>query len=153
MIGFVLATTVVGFQKTPWRALEESMRTIGPWPHAKGENCGAWKEPVEPDGGAVQDGFCPQGKLGPLLKQVGAEEVAEVEGMGDPSPRSASAARVARDVPTVGDPFPTRWAVVVRLPSSIAKSSNFVVESSFDLTLDVKGDFVEGAPLEFVVTQ
>ena len=131
----------------------ESRRTIGPWPHAKGENCGSWKEPVEPDGGAVQDGFCPQGKLDPLPKLAGAEEGAEVESMGDPSPRSASAARVTRDVSTVGDPYPKRWAVVMRLPASFAKSCNFVVEGSFDLALDVKGDFVEGAPLEFVVTQ
>ena len=73
--------------------------------------------------------------------------------MGDPTPRNASAARVTRDVAKVGDPFPKRWAVVTRLPASFAKSCNSVVEGSFDLTLDVKGDFVEGAPLKFVVTQ
>ena len=129
------------------------MRAVGPWPHAMGENCGEWKEPVEPDGGAVQDGFCPRGKLDPLPKLAGAEEGAAVEGMGGPTPRNASAARVTRDVATVGDPFPKRWAVVTRLPASFAKSCDSVVEGSFDLTLDVKGDFVEGAPLEFVVTQ
>ena len=131
----------------------ESMRTIGPWPHAKGENCGAWKEPVEPDGGALQDGFCPQGKLDPLPKLAGAEEGAAVEVVRDPSLSTASAASVSRDVSTGGDPYPKRWAVVLRLPASFAKSLNFLVEGSFDLTLDVKGDFVEGAPLEFVVTQ
>ena len=129
------------------------MRAVGPWPHAMGENCGEWKEPEEPDGSAVEDGFRPRGKLDPLPKLAGSEEGAVVEGMGDPTPSNASAARVTRDVATVGDPFPSRWAVVVRLPASFAKSFNFVVESSFDLTLDVKGDFVEGAPLEFVVTQ
>ncbi len=103
--------------------------------------------------GAVQAGFCPQGTLGPLPKLAGAEEGAAVEGMEDPSSRNASAARVTRDVSTVGDPFPKRWAVVMRLPASFAKRCNFGVEGSFDLTLDVKGDFVEGAPLEFVVTQ
>jgi hypothetical protein len=118
-----------------------------------GENCGEWKEPEEPDGGAVEDRFCRRGKLDPLPKLAGAEEGAAVEGMGDPTPRIASAARVTRDVSTVGDPFPKRWAVVMRLPASFAKRCNFGVEGSFDLTLDVKGNFVEGAPLEFVVTQ
>ena len=120
------------------------MCAVGPWPHAMGENCGGWKEPVEPDGGAVQDGFCPQGKLDPLPKLAGAEAGAAVEGMGDPSTINASAARVPRDVATVRDPFPTRWSVVVRLPASFAKRCNLGVEGSFDLTLDVKGDFVKG---------
>ena len=110
--------------KNPWRARGGSRHTTGPWPHAKGENCA--------------------GK---------SKEGAAVEVVRDPSLSTASAASVSRDVSTVGDPYPKRWAVVLRLPASFAKSPNFLVEGSFDLTLDVKGDFVEGAPLEFVVTQ
>ena len=129
------------------------MRAVGPWPHAMGENCGEWKEPEEPVGSAVYDEFRPRGKLDPLPMLAGAEEGAAGEGKRDPSPRDAAAARVTKDEVTVGDPLPKRWAVLKRLPASFAKSCNFVVEGSFDLTLDVEGDFVEGAPFKFVVAQ
>ena len=104
--------------------------------------------------GRLSCSFRPRGNLVPLPELAGAEEEAAGKSGGDPSPPESAESKVESEGASGGDPFPRLWpAVLSRLPASFAKSCNFVVEGSVDLTLDVQCDFVEGAPLKFVVTQ